>query len=71
VAWEPDVQMTMDSEIANRYFQGKENIAMAIARRRIKTAGNVKKALALIPITKPMYARYREMLEAEYPHLVE
>jgi hypothetical protein len=71
VAWEPDVQMTMDSDIANRYFQGKENIAMAIARRRIKTSGNVKKALALIPITKPVYARYREMLEAEYPHLVE
>jgi SCP-2 sterol transfer family protein len=70
VAWEPDVQMTMDSEIANRYFQGKENIAMAIARRRIKTSGNVKKALALIPITKPVYARYRAMLEQEYPHLV-
>ena len=71
VAWDPDVHMTMDSAIANRYFQGKENIAMAIARRRIKTAGNVKKALALIPITKPVYARYRAMLEAEYPHLVE
>jgi hypothetical protein len=71
VAWEPDVGMTMDSTIANRYFQGKENIAMAIARRRIKTSGNVKKALALIPITKPVYAQYREMLEAEYPHLVE
>ena len=71
VDWEPEVRMTMDSDVANRYFQGKENIAMAIARRRIKTAGNVKKALALIPITKPVYARYREMLEAEYPHLVE
>ena len=71
VAWEPDVKMTMDSDVANRYFQGKENIAMAIARRRIKTSGNVKKALALIPITKPVYARYREMLQNEYPHLVE
>jgi hypothetical protein len=71
VAWEPDVHMTMDSEIANRYFQGKENIAMAIARRRIRTSGNVKKALALIPITKPVYSRYRAMLEAEYPHLLE
>ena len=71
VDWEAEVQMTMDSEVANRYFQGKENIAMAIARRRIKTSGNVKKALALIPITKPVYARYRSMLEAEYPHLVE
>ena len=70
VGWEPDVKMTMDSEVANRYFQGKENVAMAIARRRIKTSGNVKKALALIPITKPVYAMYRDMLEAEYPHLL-
>jgi hypothetical protein len=70
VDWEPKVKMTMSSETANKYFQGKENVAMAIARRRIKTSGNVKKALALIPITKPVYAMYREMLEEEYPHLV-
>ena len=70
VPWEPEVKMTMDSDVANRYFQGKENVAMAIARRRIKTSGNVKKALALIPITKPVYEQYREMLESEYPHLV-
>ena len=70
VDWEPDVKMTMDSAVANKYFQGKENVAMAIARRRIKTSGNVKKALALIPITKPIEAKYRAMLEEEYPHLV-
>ena len=70
VPWEPEVKMTMDSDVANRYFQGKENVAMAIARRRIKTSGNVKKALALIPITKPIYDRYRELVEERYPHLV-
>ena len=70
VDWEPEVKMEMNSDIANKYFQGKENVAMAIARRRIKTSGNVKKALALIPITKPVYAKYREMLEQEYPHLL-
>ena len=62
VDWSPKVKMEMSSETANKYFQGKENVAMAIARRRIKTSGNVKKALALIPITKPVYAMYREML---------
>jgi SCP-2 sterol transfer family len=70
VTWEPEVYMTMDSGIANRYFQGKENIAMAVARRRIKTSGNVKKALALVPVTKPVFAKYRAMVEKEYPHLV-
>ena len=71
VAWEPLVGMTMNSDVANRYFQGEENVAIALARRRIKSKGDVKKALALIPITKPVFARYREMIEAEYPHLVE
>ena len=69
VEWEPKVRMTMSSETANRYFQGKENVAMAIARRRIKTGGDVKAALALMPITKPVFARYRDLVDAEYPHL--
>ncbi len=69
VDWEPKVRMAMSSETANRYFQGKENVAVAIARRRIRSGGDVKAALALIPITKPIYARYRELVAAEYPHL--
>jgi SCP-2 sterol transfer family len=70
VDWEPRVKMAMSAETANKYFQGKENVAMAIARRRIKSGGDVKAALALMPITKPVFARYRSMLEEEYPHLV-
>jgi hypothetical protein len=69
VAWEPKVRMTMSSETANRYFQGKENVAIAIARRRIKAGGDVKAALAIIPITKPLFDHYRHMVEADYPHL--
>jgi hypothetical protein len=69
VPWEPKVKMTMSSETANRYFQGKENVAIAIARRRIKAGGDVKAALAILPITKPLFARYREMIASDYPHL--
>ena len=70
VDWEPRVQMAMSSETANKYFQGKENVALAIARRRIKSGGDVKAALALMPVTKPIFAQYRAMIEDEYPHLV-
>ncbi len=70
VDWEPRVKMAMSSEIANKYFQGKENVAMAIARRRIRSGGDVKAALALMPITKPVFARYRAMVADEYPHLL-
>jgi hypothetical protein len=69
VDWKSKVQMKMKSHVANKYFQGKENVAVAIARRRIKTGGDVKAALALIPITKPVYAQYRAVVEDEYPHL--
>lgn len=69
VAWEPRVRMRMSSETANRYFQGKENIATAIARRRITTGGDVRAALDLVPLTKPVFARYTELVLRDYPHL--
>lgn len=69
VDWESKVQMTMSSEVANRFFQGKENVPMAVARRRIKTGGDLKAALALIPITKPVHEQYRAWVEREKPHL--
>ena len=69
VAWDARVSMSMSSGIANRYFQGEENVAVAIARRRIRTGGDVAAALRLLPLTEPVHARYREMVERDYPHL--
>jgi hypothetical protein len=69
VDWSPRVRMTMSTETANRYFQGRENVALAIARRRIKAGGDIKAALELIPITKPIYERYRALVASDYPHL--
>jgi hypothetical protein len=59
----------MGSGTANRYFQGRENVAIAIARRRIRAGGDVRAALSLIPVTKPVYERYRALVDQEYPHL--
>lgn len=70
VDWQPRVLMGMGSETANRYFQGRENVAVALARRRIRSSGDVRAALALMPIVKPIHARYRAMVAAEYPHLL-
>ena len=70
VDWEPRVRMTMSSETANRYFQGRENVALAIARRRIRAGGDVGAALSLVPVTKPIHGRYRAMLERDFPHLL-
>ena len=69
VDWEPRLRLRMSSETANRYFQGAENVAMAIARRRIRAGGDVRAAFTLIPLTKPFHARYREVVASRYPHL--
>ncbi|HEY4277545.1 MAG TPA: SCP2 sterol-binding domain-containing protein [Conexibacter sp.] len=69
VDWEPKVRMEMSSETANKYFQGKENIATAMMRRRIRTGGDIKAALALIPVIKPVFGHYTELVERDYPHL--
>lgn len=69
VSWKPEVEMTMDSDVANRFFQGRENVGMAIARRRIKAAGNIPKALTLAPMMKPVFDVYRQLVQDKYPHL--
>lgn len=69
VDWSPRVHMTMSSCTANRYFQGRENMAYAIIRRRINTWGDIRSAIELVPLTKPIYQHYRELVAAEYPHL--
>ncbi len=68
--WDSKVRMTMSAETAIRYFQGKENVPIAIARRRIRTGGDIRAALALIPITKPAFAQFRAVVEERWPHLL-
>ena len=69
--WEPVVELKMKSEVANKYFQGRENVTLAIARGRIKARGSIPKMLKLIPITKPIYEMYEDMLYDEgYDHLL-
>lgn len=69
VDWSPRVRMTMSSQTANRYFQGRENVAYSIARRRIKTTGDIRAGLELVPITRRISGRYRELVADKYPHL--
>ena len=69
IDWEPRVTLTMTSEVAHRFFQGRENVAVAVARRRIEVEGDLRAAVALLPLIRPVFGRYRQMLEEEYPHL--
>lgn len=69
VPWEPEVRLTMSSEVANRFFQGRENVAMAVARRRIRAGGDVAKMMSLVPTLRPVLDEYRALVRRDYPHL--
>jgi hypothetical protein len=68
--WNPDLTMEMSSEVANRYLQGRENLAIALARRRIRCSCDARAALSLLPINRELSACYREVLERGHPHLL-
>jgi len=62
---EPEVTMRMKADTAHRFWLGKVNVTMAIARGEIKPQGPVSKILKLVPLTKPVFPRYRSMLESD------
>jgi hypothetical protein len=67
---EPALTLEMSSEVANRYLQGRENLAIAIARRRIRCAGKSKAVLNLLPINRQLMDCYREVLRRGHPELL-
>ena len=62
---EPEVVMTMDADTAHRFWLGQVNVTVALARGQIKAKGPVAKILKLVPLVKPVFPRYRKMLEEE------
>ena len=66
----PKLRMTMESAVANRVFQGRENPAIAIARGRLRTrVDDAGAALRFFPAANPLFSRYRELVAEKYPHL--
>jgi hypothetical protein len=62
---EPEVVMSMEADTAHRFWLGKVNVTVALARGQIKAKGPVAKILKLVPLTKPVYPRYKAQLEAQ------
>ena len=69
---EAEVVMTMDADMAHRFWLGKVNVTVALARGQIKAKGPVAKILKLVPLAKPVFPRYESQLkEQDRADLVE
>jgi putative sterol carrier protein len=69
---QPEVVMSMEADTAHRFWLGKVNVTVALARGQMKAKGPVAKILKLVPLVKPVFPRYRQMLDdAGRPDLQE
>jgi len=69
---EPQVTMTMSADTAHRFWLGQVNVTVALARGEIKATGPVAKILKLVPLTKPVFPRYKaQLIEQGRSDLVE
>jgi hypothetical protein len=70
VEWEPKLSLRMDSKVANAYLQGKESLAIAIARGRVRAIGDTRCALLYVPALRLVVPAYRRLVARSHPHLL-
>ncbi len=68
---EPEIAVWSTSETTNRFWQGKLNTTLAMARGQVKLQGSVAKALGLLSKIKPLFKVFPEVLrEMGLDHMV-
>lgn len=59
----PNATLKMDTDTANRFWQGKVNMTLAMAKGQVKAEGAIMKVLKLVPSTKFLYPLYIQDLK--------
>lgn len=58
----PDVRMSMSADNGNKFWRGEYNVAVGLAKGQVKAKGPVSKILKLIPIAKPVFPLYQNLV---------
>ena len=67
--WTPRLVLRMTSTVANRYLQGRESLAIALARREVRCEAESRVALLYLPAARLLADSYRRVVEADFPDL--
>jgi putative sterol carrier protein len=59
-----EINLGMSADDAHRFWQGKLNMTVALAKKQVQVSGPMGKMLKLLPAMRPAFPRYREFLEA-------
>ena len=60
--YEPDVTLLMTADVADRFWRGSYNLAVDLAKGEVKAKGPVNKILKLVPLAKPLFPLYRDLV---------
>ncbi len=57
-----EVKLFMPADVGDKYWRGEYNLAVGLAKGQVKAKGPVNKILKLVPLTRPVFPMYREMI---------
>lgn len=57
------VELSMSADNSHKFWLGKLNLTLAMATKKAKMTGSRSKALKLLPLTKPLFATYEQLLQ--------
>src|SRR5215208_4950469 len=60
--WGPKLTLRMTSDVANRYLQGRESLAIGIARGQVRCRGDSRTALLYLPAARLIAEPYRRVV---------
>jgi putative sterol carrier protein len=59
---DPAIKLNMKADDANKFWLGKLNLVMAMAKGQVRAKGSVSEMLKMLPLAKPLYVRYEARL---------
>jgi len=67
--WSPKLMLRMTCGVGNRYLQGRESLAIAIARGQVRHRGESRAAMLYLPAARLFCEPYRQVIQSRYPEL--
>ena len=59
-----EFKMWMSADDGHKFWQGKFNVALALAKKQVKVEGPLAKMMKLLPAMQPAFPKYRAFLDS-------
>ena len=59
-----EIKLGMSADDGHKFWMGKLNMTLALAKKQVQVAGPMSKMMKLLPAMRPAFPRYNAFLEA-------